>query len=314
VQQGVRIYRAHLPKQIRNQMTTFSKKRIAASFEESDLKIWSKSELFEFIAENLDEWKTRRANPDRIVVHSPTQTKILNALLKETQLEAIQLAFPYRSVTRYVWGAASTQVIIQSVDHNGYFSHYTAMQWHGLTEQIPKAIYFNVEQPATGGGGALTQVGIDRAFKGKCRTSTNIIEFRDIKIHKLNGQNTEKLGVELSSAEAGISQYVTNLERTLIDIAVRPVYSGGITEVAAAYKAAAEQVSINRLTTYLRSLNYTYPYHQAIGYYMERAGNYSEAKIGRLLALPRDFDFYITYQIKNPEYNKKWRLYVPQGF
>lgn len=295
-------------------MATLSGKRIAASFEEQELKIRSRRDLFKFIEENLEDWKTRRSSPDGIVVNAPTPLKILNALVKETILQAVSLEFPYRSVIRYVWGDVSTQSIIQSADHNGYFSHYTAMLWHGLTEQIPKALYFNVEQPATGGGGSLSQVGIDRAFNGKCRVSNNVIEFRDIRIHKLNGQNTGKLGVEVAKVEAGITQYVTNLERTLIDIAVRPIYSGGITEVANAYKSAAPKVSANRLTTYLRSLNYTYPYHQAIGYYMERAGNYSETQLTRLRQIPKEFDFYLNYQIKNPIYNKEWKLYIPKGF
>ena len=107
---------------------------------------------------------------------------------------------------------------------------------------------------------------------------------------------------------------VTNVQRTLIDIAVRPIYSGGIAEVAKAYRAAADQVSGNRITTYLKSLNYTYPYHQAIGYYMSRAGNYTDAQIAKLRRIPRDFDFYLTYQLKNPVLNEDWRLYVPKGF
>jgi predicted transcriptional regulator of viral defense system len=107
---------------------------------------------------------------------------------------------------------------------------------------------------------------------------------------------------------------ITNLERTLIDIAVRPVYSGGIAEVAKAYHAAAQKVSVNRLMTYLNSLNYTYPYHQVIGYYMTKAGNYSSAQLAKLKAVPIDFDFYLTYQLKNPVLDQQWRLFVPKGF
>ncbi|QDV73058.1 hypothetical protein Spa11_12470 [Botrimarina mediterranea] len=243
-----------------------------------------------------------------------TTTQALNLLVKHTQLKSVSLPFPYRSVTRFVWGDVPTYAIIQAVDAQGYFTHYTAMHLHGLTDQIPKAIYFNVEQPATGGGGSLTQGGIDRAFKGKCRVTNNVIKFRDVTIHKVNGQNTGRLGVESLRTADGSAVAVTNLERTLIDIAVRPIYSGGVAEVANAYKAAAEKVSGNRLTTYLKSLNYTYPYHQVIGYYMERAGTYSESQIKKIRAIPREFDFYLTYQIKNPSYNEEWRLFTPQGF
>jgi len=296
-----------------------SKHKICESFDGAGFTIWERQSVREFIENNRHEWKldeeADEEAPDGIrIAVSASSTQILNALVRETPLEATKLAFPYRAVTRFVWGDAPTFSIIQSVDQKGYFSHYTAMQIHNLTDQIPKAAYFNVEQPATGGGGSLTQGGIDRAFKGNCRVTSNVVEFRGLKIHKTNGQNTDRLGVTQVTMDDGSDICVTDIERTLIDIAVRPIYAGGIAEVANAYRAAAERVSGNRLATYLKSLNYTYPYHQSIGFYMEKAGNYSDSQLKRLEAIPREFDFYINYKIKNPILNENWRLYVPKGF
>ncbi len=295
-------------------MPQLSKQRIKITFEESGPRIWSRAELLQFISENRGFWEIDKEPQDESDSLSKTPTQIVRWLVKETPLQSIQLGFPYRAVTRYLWKDASTYDIIQSVDARGYFSHYTAMQVHGLTDQIPKSIYFNVEQPATGGGGSLSQGGIDRAFKGKCRITNNVIKFRDWTIHKINGQNTGRLGVTSTEMHDGSAIEVTNIERTLIDIAVRPVYSGGIAEVAGAYRQAAENVSGNRLVTYLKSLNYTYPYHQVIGYYMDRAGNYKESQMKRLRAMPIEFDFYLSYQTKNPVFHKKWRLFTPKGF
>ena len=66
---------------------------------------------------------------------------------------------------------------------------------------------------------------------------------------------------------------VTNLERTLIDITVRPPYAGGIrNEVLQAYRAARDRASVDRLMSILDELSYVYPYHQAVGFLMEAAG------------------------------------------
>lgn len=284
-------------------MASPNTKKVSASFEEAKIVIWSRQPLLDFIEDNKSQWETHKL---------PTQ--ILNWLVREALLQQIKLDFPYRAVTRYVWGDVPTYQILQSVDEKGYFSHYSAMLLHNMTDQIPKSIYFNVEQPATGGGGSLTQAGIDRAFKGKCRVTNNVTTFRNLTIHKINGQNTGRLGVTTAKVFDGSAIQVTNLERTLIDIAVRPIYSGDISEVANAYRAAANDVSGNRLATYLKSLNYTYPYHQVIGYYMEKAGNYSEAQMKRIRDIPIEFNFYLTYQIKNPVLNEKWRLFTPKGF
>jgi predicted transcriptional regulator of viral defense system len=295
-------------------MYLLSKKRVRESLEKSGVRIRTRQSLHRFIAEHWEAWAQHNEMEEVLELESASPSKVANALTKAKILESITLKFPYRAVTRYLWGDAPTFSLIQSVDDEGYFSHYTAMEMHGLTDQIPKAIYFNVEQPATGGGGLLTQEGIDRAFKGKCRVTNNVIQFREFTVHKINGQNTGRLGVISKRTSDDSVINVTDLERTLIDIAVRPIYSGGVAEVANAFRSAAPNVSANRLATYLTALNYTYPYHQAIGFYMEKAGNYSDAQIRKMQALPINFNFYLTYQLKNPSFNEKWRLFVPKGF
>jgi predicted transcriptional regulator of viral defense system len=188
------------------------------------------------------------------------------------------------------------------------------MHLHGLTDQVPKTIYFNVEQPASGGGGKLTQEGINRAFQAKCRTSNNVITFRDVRICRLNGGNTHQLGVIDFKTDSGEKIRVTDIERTLIDAVVRPVYAGGIGEIAEAFRIAADRISIKRAAEYLRKLNFTYPYHQVIGFYLERAGVYKASQIDLMRKFPIEFDFYLNYQIKNPVYNERWKLFVPQRF
>ena len=107
---------------------------------------------------------------------------------------------------------------------------------------------------------------------------------------------------------------VTDIERTLIDIAVRPSYAGGLYEVLNAYRKAQGRVSINKLTAMLRKLNYIYPYHQAIGFYLHKAGVYKETQIELLKQFDFKYDFYLTHQMKEREYSKEWRLYYPRGF
>ena len=105
----------------------------------------------------------------------------------------------------------------------------------------------------------------------------------------------------------------TNLERTLIDATVRPVYAGGVFEVRKAYEQAKEKVSVNRLTALLQKLNYIYPYHQAIGFYLERAG-YKTEFVSLLRRFPMDFDFYLAHDMGQNDYVREWRLYIPKGF
>jgi predicted transcriptional regulator of viral defense system len=106
---------------------------------------------------------------------------------------------------------------------------------------------------------------------------------------------------------------VTDVERTLIDVTVRPVYAGGPFEVLKAYKVARPKVSVNKLAATLKKLDYIYPYHQAIGFYLERAGVYTESSIALLRKFDFKYDFYLTHQIKEKAYSERWRLYFPKG-
>ena len=274
---------------------------ITTLFEQQPRRVFSHADIARLLEENRQFWR---------LTGSPTAREFIEFLAKVTPLRKVRLAFAYRPVIRYAWGDVSTFQLIQSINANGYFTHYTAVRFHELTDQIPKTIYFNQEQRFTGGDGTLTQETIDRAFKAKCRTSNNTTTYDDYTICLINGRNTTQLGVVNYQPE---SLRVTNVERTLIDIVVRPVYGGGVFQVAQAFARAKGEVSVNKLTAYLKTLRYTYPYHQSIGFYLERSG-YKPEQLALLQQFEIQFDFYLTHQMKKTEYNERWRLFIPKGF
>ena len=110
---------------------------------------------------------------------------------------------------------------------NAYLCHASAVFVHGLTDQLPRVLYVNYEQsvkPKTSGG--LTQEGLDRAFRGTQRESTFAFDYDGYKIILLSGKNTRSLEVQNVQLQAGGKVRVTSVERTLIDITVRPTYAG----------------------------------------------------------------------------------------
>ena len=282
-----------------------AKSRIEATLNATNRKIFAQTELQKIFKENFAAWDLR---------NTMSFTEFAQFLIDEMGFEKLLLDFPNRPFTRFIWRNPSAFEVVQSLDENGYFSHFSALYLNGITLQVPKRIYFNIEQRLKGGGGVLTQHGLDQAFARECRVSNNIAKLFNSEVCITNGQNTGRLGVTEISTTEGNNLRVTNFERTLIDATVRPIYSGGVHEVADAFSAARDRVSINKLVAYLRKINFTYPYHQAIGYYLERSGAYQPTQIDAMAEFGIEFNFYLDYRMAETDFVEKWKLFVPKGF
>lgn len=236
----------------------------------------------------------------------------VNFLTEKCYLRVYRAEFPYRPETLYIWRDVSIYCASSHLKKNGYLCHYSAMSVHELTDQDPTMIYLNQEQRVQPPPeGVLYQHVVDRVFKGKQRSSKNIAEFMGYNVTVVNGKNTRRLGVIEAADANGHPIFVTGLSRTLIDIAVRPSYSGGIKEVLEAYARASQQADPHEILDMLRELDYKYPYLQCIGFLMEASGNYSEDDLREYEKYISDIDFYLTYQMEKPKYSSRWKIWYP---
>lgn len=281
-----------------------AKPNIVTFFKNLPKKILTNAEIDTFIHEQRASWG---------IAKSTTKSSLIKYLGENTEFKTIELGFPNRKMIRHCWGTPSIYMLVFSLKPQAYFTHFTAMHLHNLTNHFPKKIYLNVEQPPKyHEEGGLDQAGINAAFKRPPRISNNFAQYEGQEIFLLNGMHTGELGI-VEFREPGEGQIkVTDLERTLIDITVRPAYSGGVVEVLNAYKLAKGKVLVDKLVKMLKKLDYIYPYHQAIGFYLERAG-YDESTISLLRKFEMNYDFYLTHQMKEISYSKEWRIYFPKG-
>lgn len=275
-------------------------------FETADRPVYTRRELSSVLEENRGFWR---------LAQRTTVDEFIKFLREKGQLQDHEIKaekYP-ETMHRYTWGDVSNLQLALSIRPNSYISHGTAMYLHGLTDLVPKTIYINKEQSPKPSSGKLSQKGIELAFSRKQRTSNLSFKLHGATVVVINGKNTNRLEVESIKGPDNDLVDCTSLERTLIDIVVRPAYAGGVRQVVEAYKDAKNAVSVNRLKATLIKLRYTYPYHQAIGFIMEYAG-YAQKKIEMLSELGIDYDFYLTHGMKEPRYSNKWHLYFPREF
>jgi hypothetical protein len=280
------------------------KAEVEACFDGAHKSVYFATSLEEAIRQNRATWHlTTVAVP-----------AIIELLLCESRLRVVDLASEsYGSVRRYAWGALSPLELALSLKPDSYLSYGTAAYLRGLLPESPTTFHVNKEQSPKEQLGTLTQEGLDRAFSARPRQSKLI--FSDQEGHRyvvIAGKFSNHLGVSAIKGPAGERLYATKVERTLIDITVRPIYAGGVAKVLEAYRASRDGLSAKRLMATLRKLDHLYPYHQAVGFYLERAGFDGEAPdLARRPGL--EFDFYLTHGMDDTVYDKAWRLHHPRG-
>jgi hypothetical protein len=270
---------------------------------------------------NLDLPELMASMKELAIVHRSWSNKhILNELIEDGWLRKIPLTSDlYDTKTRFASRNATIFQVALSLKRNSYLSHASACYLNSLTDEAPDTVYVNKEQsPKRTIGSSMSQEGIDRAFERTPRTSN--YRFWDmgnnpnpVQFVILNGKNTGDLGVELINHPQAGRIRVSNLERTLIDVTVRPQYSGGLRSVLRAYEKALPKVNVDGMVEDLKTLKYSYPYHQAIGFLMTRAG-FDPGKCAPLKQLGLQFRFHLDYKMDKVLHDPEWNIYYPEVF
>ena len=277
---------------------------ITAGLHDTGRPVWVPRELGAFVTSHSEPWMPQR---------KVSSTRVLSFLVKSGVLQHHTVKSDhYNDVARISITslAPSAMEVATSLRSNAYLSHASAASFHGLTDQSTKTIFVNKEQsPKPPPTGEMTQDSINRAFSRPQRASRHTFRIADHRVVLLAGKSTNRLGVQ-KAPDARLM--VTCLERTLIDITVRPRYAGGVFQVTQAFKSCAERVSIDALVTMLAQMEYRYPYHQALGFYLERAG-VSPEHLQPLRHLGLEFKFYLDYSMASPSFDSSWRVFHPRG-
>lgn len=279
--------------------------KLATFFESNQSKVFTEAALSEIMSENRVEWNLPQGT---------TTQGFIRILLAKSKMKQLTLeARSHSSALRYSWGSnASPLSVGLSLRRDSYLSHASAMWIHGIGK-IERKIFVNREQTQKNPSqGSLTQEGIDRAFRSEQRQSSLIYDFEKQEIVILSGKHTGRFEVYEFRGPNGEVVDATSLERTLIDITVRPAYAGGVLGVVEGYIAARDKISVAKLLTILKKLDFKYPYHQAIGFYLKRA-EYGKHDQELLKQFEINFKFHLCHGLSNPAFDADWNIFVPRA-
>jgi predicted transcriptional regulator of viral defense system len=151
-------------------------------------------------------------------------------------------------------------------------SHWSALNYHGLTDQVPVRVF--VLTTAQASVPRARGTGTQRTEGGYvvCETAYRFIQ---VKPERFFG--TEKVWL----GEARVA--VTDVERTLLDGLSMPQHCGDLAEVLTAFEKAVDGLNVDRIADYAVRLGQAAA--KRLGWVLERMG-VEPAKLTRLLQLP----------------------------
>jgi len=189
---------------------------VEAFFADARRSVYSYTSLEEAIRQNRANWH----------LTTVSVSDLLELLVQDSRLRVVELTSEsYASVRRYGWDPLSPFELALSLKPNSYLSYGTAAYLRGLLREVPATFHLNKEQSPKARLGSLTQQGLDRAFSSRPRQSNLVFSDQDgHRFAVISGKFTNHLGVGAIKGPAGEKLYATKVERTLVDIAVRPIY------------------------------------------------------------------------------------------
>lgn len=137
-------------------------------------------------------------------------------------------------------------------------SHWSALHYHGLTEQVPREVFV-----LTTLGSRVPRPASSRAEPTRgCRVGQTVYRFIRVAPQRFFG--TEEVWV----GEARVT--VTDPERTLLDGLSRPQYCGDIAEVIHAFEVLGPRLDVERIVAYALRLDAATA--KRLGWVLERLG------------------------------------------
>jgi len=166
-----------------------------------------------------------------------------------------------------------------------YIGFWSALNYHGLSDQIPKSVFIATKKAKK----SLTILNTEFVF-------VQLSDERFIGIEK----------IEIEDQKVNIS----NVNKNIVDCLDHPEHSGGIEEVARAIYFNHKELNFKKIKEYaLKMKNMTIL--KRVGFILEKVGLLEEyMEILKEVKLTKGYSKFDTISKKKGKYNEKWKLLV----
>jgi predicted transcriptional regulator of viral defense system len=166
-----------------------------------------------------------------------------------------------------------------------YIGFWSALNYHGLSDQIPTTIFIASTKP---------------------RPLLNIVNsrFLFIQISRNKFIGIEKIEIE------GRKANISNINKTVVDCLDHPEHSGGIDEIARAIYFNHEELNFKKIRHYGLKMN-NVTIFKRLGYILEKVGLLEKyARTFEGIKLTKGYPLIEKTGVRRGKYNEKWKLLI----
>ena len=185
--------------------------------------------------------------------------------------------------------------IAMAIVHPSAISHWSAMNYHGLTEQAPREVFVLT----------TTDHAIPRARGANSRREGDGYQIGNVRYRLVQVRPERFFGTQqVWVRDTRVS--ITDLERTLLDGISMPQYCGGFAEVLHAFQVALDRLDLEQIANYAERLNTATA--KRLGWILEHLGNQSPM-IERLASIPvKGYRFLDPTGPRKGACNNRWMI------
>ena len=166
-----------------------------------------------------------------------------------------------------------------------FIGFWSALNYHGLSDQIPKSVF----------------IATDKAKKSFFILNT---EFVFVQISKNRFTGIEKIEVENQKVN------ISNINKTVADCLDHPEHSGGIEEVARAIYFNHKELNFKKIKDYVSKMR-NMTILKRLGYILEKIGLWEEYKdVFKDIQLTKGYSKFDTISRRKGKYNERWKLNI----
>lgn len=140
---------------------------------------------------------------------------------------------------------AAPEDIACSIDPFAYISHMSAMEWHGLTDRIPKLLFLSAPAPQKWRKFALDRMRKDLGEEGfDLYKAAHLPGLRNLKVEKISRKTVNRyasIHLGAFTSVKGRPLRVSSIGRTFLDMIREPDLCGGIYHVIECFEEHAKR-------------------------------------------------------------------------